>query len=226
MRVAGQDSDSANRVLAVRGCLNLIAQPANRTAAGSVELLSKVLSTAERLDEKKSVLASLTRFPCDEALTLAQAAAADPALTAESAAAVKLIRETLVNARLSVKASINDGASGKAIDGDRSTRWDTGRGMQPGDSFTIDLGSEHTVAGVTLDAAASAGDYPRGYEVYVSFDGGQWGKSVTTGGSDNPVTAIQFPGPVRARYLKIVQTGSVPNLFWSIHEIKVDVQKP
>jgi len=104
------------------------------------------------------------------------------------------------------------------------TRWDTGAGMSPGMWFTIDLGVEGAVKGLTLDCTGSNGDYPRGYEAYVSFDGGNWSKPVATGGSNKPVTVIDFGKTVRTRFIKIVQTGRVDNLFWSIHELKVNFE--
>ena len=88
----------------------------------------------------------------------------------------------------------------------------------------IDFGIDRTVTGLTLDAASSRGDYPRGYEVYVSFGGDNWGKPIVSGKGIKPMTVIKFPKPVQTRFIKIVQTGSVPGLFWSIHELKVDVQ--
>jgi len=50
------------------------------------------------------------------------------------------------------------------------------------------------------------------------------GKSIVSGKGTKPLTVIKFPRPVQTRFIKIVQTGSVPGLFWSIHELKVDVR--
>lgn len=88
----------------------------------------------------------------------------------------------------------------------------------------IDFGIERTVAALTLDAAGSRGDYPRGYEVYASFNGSSWGKPIVSGKGTKPLTVIKFPKPVQTRFIKIVQTGSVPGLFWSIHDLKVEVK--
>jgi hypothetical protein len=96
--------------------------------------------------------------------------------------------------------------------------------MKPGDWFVLDLGLESTIEGLTLDSANSPRDYPRGYEVYVSFDGGSWGKPVVTGKGTKPVTGIKFAKPVRARFIKILQTGSSDSWHWSIHELKVELQ--
>ena len=110
------------------------------------------------------------------------------------------------------------------MDGELGTRWDTGRGMKPGDWFVLDLGVESTIKGLTLDTRNSSNDYPRGYEVYVSFDGGSWGKPVVTGKGTNPITEIKFGKPVRTRFIKILQTGSSDSWHWSIHELSLDLE--
>jgi len=180
------------------------------------------MAAAERSDEKRVILAQLPKYACDEAAELARQALKDKTIAAEAELAINKIKQSIVNKTLKATASINNGSVRNALDGNKSTRWDTGRGMKPGDWFMIDLGIESTVKGVTLDAAGSRGDYPRGYEVYASFDGGSWAKPIVTGKSDKPLTVIKFGKPVNTRYIKIVQTGSVPNLFWSIHDLKVE----
>jgi hypothetical protein len=219
--VASQDADAVSRVVALRGCVKLLSLPANRPAQETVGLLDKAMKAASRIEEKRVVLAALPNYPCPAALDLATRMEADPAMAQEAKLAATKIKELLVNQKLSAKASINNGDVKNALDGNKATRWATGRGMQPGDWFMIDMGTENQVSGLTLDAAGSTGDYPRGYEVYVSFDGETWGKPVVTGNSDKALTVIEFPQPVRARFIKIVQTGSVPNLFWSIHDLKI-----
>ncbi|MBI1390027.1 MAG: hypothetical protein GC154_16420 [bacterium] len=124
-----------------------------------------------------------------------------------------------------VSASNNSGAAGNAIDGNRRTRWDTGAVQTPGQWFQVDLGGEASVQGITLDARGSNGDYPRGYEVYFSFDGKNWGAPVAKGEGSQPLLEIEFQ-PKGARYIRIVQTGSVDGLFWSIHELNVKVSAP
>jgi len=93
--------------------------------------------------------------------------------------------------------------------------------MKPGDWFVLDLGVENEVKGLTLDTTGSAKDYPRGYEVYVSFDGGDWDEPVTKGKGVKPITEIKFDKPVKTRFIKILQTGSHDTWHWSIHELKV-----
>jgi len=96
--------------------------------------------------------------------------------------------------------------------------------MKPGDWFVLDLGVESTVRGITLDTRNSGNDYPRGYEVFASFDGGQWGAPILTGKATNPLSKLRFESPVKTRYLKIVQTGSSDSWHWSIHELSVQFE--
>jgi hypothetical protein len=182
------------------------------------------MAVAKRADEKRAVLSALPKYPCEQALSLAERAKKDRALSTEAELALKKIKKTLLNKNLKAKASRNSGGARQALDGKRGSRWDTGRPMKPGDWFVLDLGVESTIRGLTLDSENSSNDYPRGYEVYVSFDGGSWGKPLVTGKGTHPATKIKLGKPVRTRFVKIVQTGSSDSWFWSIHELAVDLQ--
>jgi HEAT repeat protein len=224
MKIAKTDSDSTSQVLALRGYIKLLEIPTNRGTTETVKLLSDAMDIAKRAEEKKAILSSLTKYPCREALALAQKAARDSTLAVEAELTVKEIKETLLNKSLKATASLNSNNAGRALDRDLSTRWDTGRGMKPGDWFVLDIGAESTIKGLTLDTRNSSNDYPRGYEVYVSFDGGSWGKPVITGEGNNPLTKITFDRPVRTRFIKIVQTDSSDSWYWSIHELSLDFE--
>ena len=127
-------------------------------------------------------------------------------------------------------ACVNDGTpdSGNetknAFDGNQGSRWTTGTPMRPGMWFMVDLGLEQTIVKIILDSRNSPGDYPRGCEVFVSADGQSWGKPVLTSKPQRPVTRLNFPKPMRGRFVKIVQTGRTDGLYWSIHEMRIDVE--
>jgi len=224
LRLAQTEADTTNRILALRGYVQLLQVPANRSAAETTAALAKAMQIAPRAQEKRIVLSALTKFPCREALALAQSAQRDASLAAEAKLAVSKIQESLSKMSRKATASRNAGKAQAALDGKASTRWDTGRPMKPGDWFVLDMGMEAEVTGLTLDTRNSSNDFPRGYEVYVSFDGGNWGRPVVTGKGEGPVTKIRFPRPVRGRFIKIVQTGSHNQWFWSIHELTVDMK--
>ncbi|WP_444939701.1 discoidin domain-containing protein [Paenibacillus wynnii] len=119
-----------------------------------------------------------------------------------------------------VSSNVNQDASNprSAIDGDRRTRWDTGKHQTSGETYQIDLGSTHSIENIDLDYTLSSYDYPRGYEVYVSDDAVNW-RLITSGKGQKERTKIQFT-PVRTRYVKIVQTSSGGN-YWSIQELQI-----
>jgi len=63
-------------------------------------------------------------------------------------------------------------------------------------------------------------DYPRGYKVYVSDDGENWGETVATSSGSQSITKITFE-PQTKRYIKLEQTGSDSYYWWSIYEVDV-----
>jgi hypothetical protein len=221
--IAKKESDSTRQILAIRGYIDLLGLPANRSSVETVQLLGEGMAAAKQPQEKKSVLAALAKYPCKEALDLATAYTKDPVLSAEAKLASQKIKEVMVNKTISAKASRNNGNAKNALDGESKTRWDTGRPMKPGDWFVLDLGVENEVKGLVLDTTGSSNDYPRGYEVYVSFDGGNWGKPVTEGKGVKPITEIDFGKTVKTRFIKIQQTGSSDSWHWSIHELKINL---
>lgn len=105
------------------------------------------------------------------------------------------------------------------LDGDLNTRWTSGAPMAPGQSILLDMGSAQPVDQITLDSAASVGDYARGYEIYLSADGSSWGSAVASGTPTAPLITASFTAQT-ARYIKVVQTGSSSS-WWSIAEFKV-----
>lgn len=107
-----------------------------------------------------------------------------------------------------------------AIDGNLSTRYTTGASQSPGQWFTVELPEEALLSGLILNAGGSRQDYPRGYTVEVSANGADWGTPVAQGwGSESP-TYIEWP-PVKAKFVRITQTGHDSVLFWSIHDLNL-----
>jgi len=222
LEIAKTESDSVQQILALRGYVLLLGVPTNRSAVKTVDRLSDALAVAKRTDEKRLILAALSKYPCKEAVALAERLQQNPALSQEADMAVKKLKQIMLTANRKATASRGNNEAHLAIDGNIGTRWSTGGAMKPGDSFTLDLGMETTVAGLTLDTKNSSNDYPRGYEVYVSFDGGDWGKPILVGKGTNPLTTIRFPKPVNTRFIKMIQTGSHETWHWSIHGLTVD----
>ena len=106
-----------------------------------------------------------------------------------------------------------------AVDGDPGTRWSGGHGQTNGDWFSLDLGAPRTFDGLLVDSTVSTGDFARGYQVYVSNDGVNWGSAIASGPGTGQLLRVVFE-PVTARYVRIVATEGSGN-WWSIGEINV-----
>jgi mono/diheme cytochrome c family protein len=144
-----------------------------------------------------------------------------------------------------VSASHNAGAAINAI-GDTG-RWDTGAPQQPGMWFQIELPAEATVSELQIDSvvrgrvlfAPGAGrggaatgrgrgrgallriTGPASYSVQVSSDGSAWGPPVAEGDGATPTTTIRFE-PVRAKFIRITQTGTAENgEAWGIQRVQI-----
>jgi len=105
------------------------------------------------------------------------------------------------------------------LDGNMSTRWSTGAPMVNGQSITIDMTASKTFNKIVMDSTGSDGDYARGYQVFVSNDGTNWGSAIATGAGSGPVVTATFAAK-SGRYLRVVQTGSNSS-WWSIREFNV-----
>ena len=118
-----------------------------------------------------------------------------------------------------VTASLNPREAALAIDGDAGSRWTTLAYQAPGQSFTLDLGEVRAVGRVTLDARASPEDAPAGYRLSISVDGDAW-DVVARGAGAAGSTDVVFDAR-DARFVRVEQTGSKADRWWSIHELVV-----
>ena len=63
--------------------------------------------------------------------------------------------------------------------------------------------------------------YPRAFEVQVSMDGTSWGPPIAKGEGTGTSTSVTF-APVRAKFVKITQTGSAPDAPpWSVLRLRL-----
>lgn len=215
-RLAKGRKDDPIRMEAFRGYIQLLRLPSDRSTKQSVKLYTKARKLAETADDKKLLLAGLAEVPDQAALKLVRKYAGDRDVREEAALAIQRIEKSAYSAI----ASHNAADAGKAFDSNIGTRWATGASQAPGQWFQLDLGWTRTLSGLELDATNSSEDYPRGFEVYLSNDAEHWGDPVAQGRGTESVTAIAFKSR-KARYIKIVQTGSVDNRFWSIDELTI-----
>lgn len=111
-------------------------------------------------------------------------------------------------------------AAANALDGNVSTVWQSGTAQVPGQTFTIDLGRNVDMDKVLWDAgSATANDYPRIWDVFVSWDNVTY-TQVASGYGTNRVIQADFQGTKNGRYLRIVSNGS-SSQWWSIAEVAI-----
>ncbi len=84
-----------HKVLAARAFVRMVGLEPYRAPEAATADLAKVLALAPRPEEQKLVLGLLGRFPCPDALKIAESLAADPAVAAEAKLAAERIRGSL-----------------------------------------------------------------------------------------------------------------------------------
>jgi len=89
----------------------------------------------------------------------------------------------------------------------------------------VDLGESTTFNKIELDSGVNEGDYPKGYEVYVSSNGSSWGSAIASGAGIGKSVQSSFPTQ-NARYIKVVLTEADSNNWWSINGFRVYNQSP
>lgn len=223
LKLVREAKTETHRVLALRGYVRLLALPSDVPIAQVLERYDAAMKLATKTEDKRTILAGMAELRHPAVLKALEPFLADKALEAEAQAALKKVSEAM-KAPARLTASHNSDKAANAADGKPQTRWDTGAAMSGGEWFMIELPVEQVISKLTLDTRGSAGDYPRGYEVYISRDGRAWGQPVATGKGDKPVTEIPLK-PAFGRFIKIVQTGKAAGLFWSIHELKVETKE-
>ncbi|MBM81983.1 MAG: hypothetical protein CMJ78_15540 [Planctomycetaceae bacterium] len=136
----------------------------------------------------------------------------------ELAGFLPIDRETMKTWKLSASHGAN--TVKMAIDGNPNSRYSTNAYMKPGMWFAIDFQKTYAIRSIILDTTKSSGDFPRGYSVFVSENGTDWGEPILQGKADTAVTELTLAESTVARHIKVEQTGKF-NLFWSIHELEV-----
>jgi hypothetical protein len=131
----------------------------------------------------------------------------------------------------SIKAQCGETHTREMIDGDPMSRWHCGREQRPGDMFTVDLGSEHQVAGAELLIAGFVADFPRKLSIETSTDAASWAPAWTGGSALLTMSSaledpLNIPIPVSfdkrsARYVRFTQLGTEKTYYWSVAELRI-----
>ncbi len=208
--------DPEDRRTALEGGIRQLRILSGRKPRQAAEGLEQALTLADEVSLKRAALAALSEIKDRHALEVAESYLADAELREEAAITAEKIRRHFYSA----EASNHAGDARKALDGDIGSRWTTGEFQRPGQWYQLDFGSEVAVKGLYLDTSRSPADYPRGYEVFVFDDASNMGSPVVSGQGEKPVMELTWPA-VSGRYLRIVQTGTAPDKYWSIHELRV-----
>jgi hypothetical protein len=129
-----------------------------------------------------------------------------------------------------LRANVNTGDEKFMLDGDRTTRWQSGP-QSDRTMVDIDLGTERSVQAVQLLLGPFIEDFPRVFSIEMLGEGAVW-KELYKGGAagrafvgalqdpkDVPLT-FAFP-PVTARYLRLRTLANDETYYWSIAELKV-----
>jgi HEAT repeat protein len=223
LQVATNSTDPRRMYFAVQGALRLLTLDQPRPVEEKAALCGVFLEKASQPEARRLVLGALSDFAGPKALEVATAYLQDPACGGEARAAVRRLRQATLGPP-ALTASHNGGELKNAIDNNPGTRWTTGTPMSPGQWLLLDLHAPSLVRRVVLDAASSAGDYPREYQVFVGNAPEAMGEAVLTGKGNGALTEMSLEPARPGRYVKIVQMGSVGNLYWSVHELKVDAE--
>lgn len=219
--ISKSSPDPVQRVLALRGYARQLALPSDRPTRDTLRMYTEALALAKSDQERKTLLGGLGDVPHPDTLKILESNIGDKAVQAEAIAAACKVLQALDGAAMKLTASHGQGAEKNATDGTRDTRWTTGAPMKGGEWFQVDIGYETDVTEIMLDAGPIGTDYPRGYEVYVSRDGKEWGQSVVTGKGTEKIFTVKIP-PTYGRYVKILQTGQSGGNYWSIAELQVN----
>ena len=133
-------------------------------------------------------------------------------------------------------ASHNPEAAGNGINGEGTTRWESGVAQEPGMWFQIELPQPVNVAEIIVDAPAGgraasalavavAGRsrlvHSRPTACRCRWTERAWSEPVAEGPGQNPTTTIAVK-PVQARFVRITQTGTpAPAAQWAIQRVRI-----
>ena len=92
LKVAKTDPSETNHILAMRAYVKMLSMPAKRSPKATTALLAEALKAAKRPQEKKTILSTLTKFPCDASLKLAESLMNDEQLSGEASLARQKIK--------------------------------------------------------------------------------------------------------------------------------------
>jgi len=121
--------------------------------------------------------------------------------------------------RWKVSASHGQYSAKAATDRKPETRYSSGKNMEPGMWYKIQLPSAVNIQRVTMEHQKFPLDFPSEYTVSLSMDGKKWTTSKKQTGTSSVST--YFAPNQKARFIRINQKGKSGTNFWSINEIRL-----
>lgn len=104
-------------------------------------------------------------------------------------------------------------------DNNPNNRWTSKETKKPGMWLMLQADKPILFKSLTFDTTGSDGDYPKGYELYVSDDGKSWGEPVAKG---KGATVTNIPEiNKKAKFVKLLFTEGRGG-WWSIHNLKIN----
>jgi endoglucanase len=115
----------------------------------------------------------------------------------------------------------NEGPA-SALDGIVGNRWSSGKAMESGMWFQVDMGYPRSFDQIVIES--DGGDLAAVYTVFAANDTSAWGAPIAAG-VGTPTTTVTLPTTVTAQIIRVVCGQSNGN-WWSIHEFNVRCATP
>jgi len=214
---AAQTPHESVRGVAVQGAMRLLDRGRTLPMAEQSAAVAVLLNASREPEVRQNLVAFLGRGSSPFALNLVTTLVDDPVVGAAARAAVEAIK---ANQDWPPVVRASTGLLPQVVDGNTKTIWRT-----PAYGKTwlqVEFKQSRRLQRITLDQTGRTGDFPEGYEVYVTDDLKQPGLPRVTGQGQRDRTVITLPPDTRGRYILIKLTESQPDSNWSVAELWVD----
>jgi hypothetical protein len=135
---------------------------------------------------------------------------------------------TVDGQRLRVSTDTQSDIAGLATDSLLTTRWHSGRLQTGAESLIVDLGSPEKVIAVVFELGTFGSDFGRSLALDCREPAGPDGAEIDgralTFERPRPAQVLPMSPPRSCRVLRIRQTGTTTDNFWSVAEIRVLVE--
>ena len=130
-------------------------------------------------------------------------------------------------AELRMHTTTNEGSAAAAADCSVTTRWGSAQPQAPGMELRAELTPARVLRGIEYDLGAFSHDFPRGLELSVETQPGEWRTIIRESEwpgvryllEERSTVSIVFE-PMNVRQIRLRQTGSDPVFDWSVAELR------